>query len=453
MATLAVVVQDDTFASVWSDLAARHGLELWVVPAVDAVPPGVALVGPLLVVAGREDEGEADVRALKAAGFPTPVVLGSLADHRLCVRLLRAGASDYVSLPADLPILESTVAGQVERLRGEVARSAHAEAARSEYDFSQIVGNSPSLREALGRAARVIPFDRAGVLITGETGTGKELVARAIHFNGPRARGGFIEINCAAIPANLLESELFGYERGAFTDARAAKPGLFEAAVGGTLFLDEIGHLALETQGKILKALEEKRIRRLGSVETREVDVRIIAATHVKLEQAVEAGEFREDLYYRLAVIPIHLPPLRERGDDVLLIADHFLRTLAEQYGLPKPQLDDGLRTALLSHTWPGNVRELRNSLERALLLGGGKLSAADLFMGGRSAPPSSSGLPFPATMEVIEKEAARRMVARFAGNKSAAAAVLKISRSRLYRLLDEEEPTEAGESGNQVAI
>src|SRR5690606_34939769 len=299
---------------------------------------------------------------------------------RLALSVVHAGAADYFALPGDLSQLRSALD---ERRRGTQNRDARERLARSQrenFDFSRIIGRSPILRGSLERAARIIPHDKAAVLITGETGTGKELLAQAIHYNGPRAAAPFVEINCAAIPGTLLEAELFGHERGAFTDARTAKPGLFEIADGGTLFLDEIGHLPFELQGKILKAIEEKKIRRVGAVGVREVDVRVIAATHRDLAAAVREGNFREDLYYRLNVIPIQLPPLRERGDDVLLLAAHFIRQLAAQYGLPEPPLTSELRGMLLSHPWPGNVRELRNSLERALLLGDGRLEVTDLF-------------------------------------------------------------------------
>ncbi|HEX2203255.1 MAG TPA: sigma 54-interacting transcriptional regulator, partial [Longimicrobium sp.] len=330
-----------------------------------------------------------------------------------------------------------------ERARRHHAREAGtrlAAAERSAFDFSRIIGKSPQLRAALDRAARIIPRDRATVLITGETGTGKELMAQAIHFNGPRAAQPFVELNCNAIPANLLESELFGHEKGAFTDARAAKPGLFEAADGGTLFLDEIGDLPLTLQGKILRALEEKEVRRVGAIRGRNVDVRIIAATHVDLAAAVGKGEFREDLFYRLSVIPIHLPPLRDRGEDVLLVAEHFLRTLSQQYGMRPPAVTPELKRALMAHPWPGNVRELRNSLERALLLGEDRLDPADLFPAGPGTASTAAlggALPFPASLAEIERAAAFAMMERVAGNKSAAAEALGISRSRLYRLLD----------------
>ncbi|HKJ92864.1 MAG TPA: sigma 54-interacting transcriptional regulator, partial [Longimicrobiales bacterium] len=210
-----------------------------------------------------------------------------------------------------------------------------------------------------------------------------------------------------------------------------------QQADGGTLFLDEIGDLPLELQGKLLRALEEKQIRRLGSLKSMEVDVRIIAATHVDLAAAVQAGEFRQDLFFRLSVVPIHLPPLRERGDDVLLLADRFLARFAQEYGIDVAPLDDGVRRALLAHDWPGNVRELRNALERAVLLGDGRARVDDLFRGGAQESAAGAGaLPFPATMEELERAAARLMTQRFDGNKSAAADALGISRSRLYRLL-----------------
>jgi DNA-binding NtrC family response regulator len=441
---LPVVVSGDTFASVWSGLANELGMQLHIASATSELPSPGDCLPPIIVAAGREGDVEDDIRNVLRSGFAPPITVGVEPDHRLAVRLLRAGAADYFALPADLATLQSSVADAAARIVRRSDRERTGEAIRSDYDFGQIVGRSPALRTALERAARIIPHDRASVLVTGETGTGKELVARAIHFNGPRRLGAFVEINCAAIPGNLLESELFGYERGAFTDARTTKPGLFEAADGGTLFLDEIGHMPLTVQGKLLKAIEEKRVRRLGSLQSREIDLRIIAATHVDLASAVERGNFREDLYYRLTLIPIHLPPLRERGDDILLIAQHFLRKLTEQYALPLPTIDNGLRAELLRHSWPGNVRELRNTLERALLLGDGRLDPSDLFFEQRTPnrlDQRAPALPFPAPLAEIEREAALAMVARFDGNKSAAASALQISRSRLYRLLGEPEP------------
>jgi transcriptional regulator with PAS, ATPase and Fis domain len=281
------------------------------------------------------------------------------------------------------------------------------------------------------------------VLIGGETGTGKELLARAIHYGGPRAPHPFVEINCAAIPATLLESELFGHERGAFTGAVAAKPGLFELAHGGTLFLDEIGALPLELQPKLLRALESRNIRRVGGQQARQVDVRVVGATHLDLAAAAERGEFREDLFYRLNVVGLTLPPLRERDGDVELLAETFLARISASYGLPVPPLSPDLRAALRTYPWPGNIRELRNAVERALVLSPrGTLRAEELI----PAPPRSStrsagrsALPFPATIDVLVRAAAQAMLELAGGNKSEAARRLGISRPRLQRLLDGE--------------
>ena len=438
MTHLVVIARSDSFSAVWPELAARAGAELRLV--ADAAACGRSEEAAIVAVGGVEEEGEAEVRTLVAAGAAPPLVVGARADHRLAAMLVRAGAGDYFALPDDIEALRAEMAERARRREAHAAAARLASSQRATFDFGKIIGRSPQLRAALDRAARIIPRDRATVLITGETGTGKELLAQAIHYNGPRAAAPFVELNCAALPAGLLESELFGHERGAFTDARAAKPGLFESADGGTLFLDEIGELPLPLQGKILKALEEKEIRRVGAVRGRTVDVRIVAATHVDLAAAVARKEFREDLFYRLNVIPLHLPPLRERGEDVVLVAEHFLRSLAAQYEMDAPPIGPELRRALLTHPWPGNVRELRNGLERALLLGDGGLDPADLFPTPPAAAASASnGIPFPATLDEIERAAAAAMMERFDGNKSAAADALGISRSRLYRLLDGE--------------
>jgi transcriptional regulator with PAS, ATPase and Fis domain len=246
-----------------------------------------------------------------------------------------------------------------------------------------------------------------------------------------------VEVNCAAIPGNLLESELFGHEKGAFTGAIGAKPGLFELAHGGTLFLDEVGTLPLELQPKLLRALESRTIRRVGGQQTRQVDVRLVAATHVDLRAAVSRGLFREDLYYRLNVVALTLPPLRNRDGDVELLAETFLARLATSYGLPVPPLTPELRTALRNYDWPGNVRELRNAIERSLVLSPtGTLRAEEMGMR-HDMPRSEGGLPFPATLAVLNRAAVVAMLQLTEGNKSAAARRLGISRPRLQRLLD----------------
>ncbi len=437
---LAVLARSEAFAAFWADLARSAGAELRVTSSIADLPHAGPLCGAILAVAGEESAAGELVEEARAHGLAEVVVVGATEDHRPAVAAIRAGAANYFALPPDVEALRSWAVERAQRTRGRERAAALTAHERARYDFSRLVGESGPLRQALDRAARIIPHGTATVLITGETGTGKELLAQAIHYNGPRAAHPFVEINCTALPANLLEAELFGYEKGAFTDARAPTPGLFEAAAGGTMFLDEVGDLSLDLQAKLLKVLDQKEVRRLGSLRTRRIDVRLLAATHVDMAAAVRAGRFREDLYYRLNVVPVHLPPLRERGDDVLLLTEYFLDRFSTEYDLARPPLTEPVRCVLRTHPWPGNVRELRNAIERAVLLGGGTLHAQDLFPEGPASGASAAegGIPFPASMDRIEESAARLMVERFAGNKRAAADALGISRSRLYRLLGE---------------
>ncbi|HET7321948.1 MAG TPA: sigma 54-interacting transcriptional regulator, partial [Longimicrobiaceae bacterium] len=266
-----------------------------------------------------------------------------------------------------------------------------------------------------------------------------------IHSNSPRAGAPFVEINCAAIPSHLLEAEMFGYEKGAFTDARVAKPGLFEAANGGTLFLDEIGDMLPELQGKLLRVLETRAVRRLGSLRETPVDVRIVAATHHDLGEMVGEGRFREDLFYRLSVVPIELPPLRDRGEDILILADHLLDKLSQVYHLQKPPLPREVAKLLLAHAWPGNVRELKNSLERALVLGRGNgLNPEHLFLKRNGSPALRRGvLPFPASLAEVEVALAHELLHFCDGNKSEAARTMGVSRRHFYVLLRQGETDE----------
>lgn len=437
--TIVAIPLSESFAQPLAELAAEHGYALVAEPWNGELP--IEAVAILVAGAGVEEQALSLLPELRAARDLPIVVIGAATELPIVIALMRAGALDYFALPGDLERLSAWLADLKQRADARQQAAKLAGQQRASYDFSRMIGESPELRAALQRAARIIPRSDATVLITGETGTGKELLAQAIHYNSPRAARPIVEVNCTALPATLLEAELFGYEKGAFTGATAAKPGLFEAAQGGTLFLDEIGDLTLDLQAKLLRALESRQVRRLGSLRTLAVDVRIIAATHVDLNDAVRAGAFREDLFYRLSVVPIHLPPLRARGNDIILLARSFLQHFAELYELPAPPLEDRLRAALLAYDWPGNIRELRNAIERALLLGDGALALDELLPARAVATsPSNSPIPFPARMETIEKEAAAAMVAHCAGNKTAAAAALGISRARLYRLLGEEE-------------
>ena len=301
------------------------------------------------------------------------------------VRAMKLGAADYLQKPLNLDELRQVVSHLLDtaQLQHEVSYFRRREARGADLDA--LVGAAPAietLRVRLRRLAMLPDGTAPTVLITGETGTGKGLLARVLHYSGPRAARPFIEVNCAALPEALVEAELFGYERGAFTDAKSSKVGLIQAADRGTLFLDEIGCLPLAFQAKVLKAIEEKTVRPVGGRAERRVDVQIVAATNGDLAAMVQAGQFREDLFYRLQVAPLHVPPLRERGDDVLLLAQALLRDICAGYRLPMRTLAPAALTALRAHRWPGNVRELRNTLDRAVLFGkGAEIDAAALAL------------------------------------------------------------------------
>jgi two-component system response regulator HydG len=441
---LLVVRLTDSFGEYWPLLAAEVGvpLEDWRPAEEQPPPPGGALV--LVAAGGVETTLPAALSSLTVPPDVPILTIGAVPSHRVAAHAVAAGAADYFVLPDDRGALRDAVEAAIARRREALARSAHAQLEARASAFRDIAGNSPALKDTLERAARVLPHADATVLIVGETGTGKELLARAVHYGGPRARGPFVELNCAALPPQLLESELFGHERGAFTDAKTAKPGLFEAAEGGSLLLDEVNQLAPELQAKLLRALEQKATRRLGSTTTRQFNVRIIAATNADLEAEVRAGRFRQDLFYRLNVVTLTLPPLRARGEDVLDLAELFLARFSAQYGLAQPTLSADQRRQLVTHAWPGNVRELRNAIERALLISPpGALDLGEFRTNVSPGTASGSVIPFPATLREIIQAAARAMLDTTGANRSEAARRLGISRSRLQRLLEGEPDTD----------
>jgi two-component system response regulator HydG len=314
--------------------------------------------------------------------------------------------------------------------------------------FATVVGKSATLTTAIRLARRVSSRGGANVLLIGETGTGKEVFARAIHNASPRVNSPFVAVNCAAIPAQLLESELFGHERGAFTDARQKKQGLLELARDGTLFLDEVSSLPLDLQPKLLRALEERRVRRVGGFDEIEIRCRVTTASNVPLEELVEDGSFREDLFYRLNVLRLAIPPLRDRAGDVLVLAEHFLKELALSQGLASVTVTPQACAMLEEHSWPGNVRELKNVLERALVMcEGGEIDAHHLALGTRSARPREGEMTAAGVIHVpsvgrtlrsVEAELVRMTLRLTGGNKSAAARVLGISRPTLHRKIEE---------------
>ncbi len=310
------------------------------------------------------------------------------------------------------------------------------------YGFDRILGSAPVFREALEGAAKVAPTETT-VLLTGESGTGKELIARAIHHSSPRAEGPYVALNCAALSETLVESELFGHERGAFTGADRQKPGRFELAAGGTLFLDEVAELPGSVQAKLLRVLQEHEFQRVGGTATLRADVRLIAATNRNLPRAVADGTFREDLFYRLNVFSVHLPPLRERGDDVLLLARHFVREIGERLGKSERGLSPDAQDALRTYRWPGNTRELENAIERALILAEGNLlTAAHLHLGlggageRRPSGQTSENAIEPAPLAEMERRAILAALEQTHGNKTRAAALLGITRTQLHTRL-----------------
>jgi len=370
------------------------------------------------------------------------IVLTAFGSYETAVAAIRAGAYDFLSKPVKLEVLAIAVERaanhrglreKIRRLEREMSREPLAD---------DIVARSAAMRTVLDLVDRVAQSE-ATVLVTGDSGTGKELIAQAIHRSGRRKDRPFVAVNCAAVPEALLESELFGHVRGAFTDARTNEPGLFLAANGGTLFLDEIGDMPLPLQPKLLRVLQERTVRPVGGSSERPVDVRVVAATNRDLETAVEEGRFRHDLFYRINVVQVSVPPLRARGPDILPLAAHFIARFAASVGKPVSGISPPAAERLMAYPWPGNVRELQNCIERAVALAPfDQISLDDLPEKVRDYKSSHFILTSddPAELvplERIEREYIARVMLAVAGNKSAAARILAIDRKRLYRMLD----------------
>ena len=369
------------------------------------------------------------------------VVMTGFSTMDSAIGALRAGAYDFLTKPFEPPALRAAIgratshrelSEEVKRLRREVDGPV--------LDF-EMIGRSKAVRGVMSMIDRIGDTDTT-VLVTGESGTGKELAARALHKRSGR-RGRFVAVNCAAMPGNLLESELFGHVQGAFTDAKRARKGLFMEAEGGTLLLDEIGEMDMEMQPKLLRALQERVVRPVGGSREHPFDVRIVAATNRDLEAEVKAGRFREDLFYRINVVNLHLPPLRERGHDVLRLAQAFVEKFAERTGRPVKGLSEAAAAKLLSYDWPGNVRELQNCIERAVTLARfDQLALEDLpekvrsFQSRRVVIDADDPAEMP-TLEVLERRYVHKVLEAVGGNKTRAAKVLGVDRRTLYRKLD----------------
>jgi len=380
MANSILIIEDDTMlADNIREHLERNQWEVHVAHSAEEGLKKLETVRPDMVLTDQNLPGKTGLEMIKGALEIDPqlkiIMLTGDGNVQLAVDAMKAGACDYLSKPVSLAelklVLEMALGqSQMEKTLSVLQRR------QSRGSLDTIVGESPAMMAMKGKARqvleaekRMIDNDLPAILITGETGTGKELLARAMHFEGVRSNWPFVEINCASLPPNLLESELFGHERGAFTDAKEKRIGLVEAADGGTLFLDEIGEVDLSIQAKLLKLLEEKSLRRIGSVRERKVNIRIVSATNQNLEQMVREGRFRSDLYFRLRVISLSMPPLRETGEDILRIAGHYLQVHAKRYGKRGLRFSPAASERLLRYGWPGNVRELRNMLEQTVLL------------------------------------------------------------------------------------
>jgi DNA-binding NtrC family response regulator len=396
--------------------------------------------------------------AVQQSANPLPVIVftekGSAEEARYYMEM---GAQDYWLCPLTWEKIQAVLPDEAPAPAPEPGRPAPQPAPRA----LSIIGAHPSVARVLALARQVAP-SKATVLISGESGTGKEMFARFIHVHSGRENAPFVAVNCAALPEHLLESELFGHEKGSFTGAISRKLGKFELATGGTLLLDEISEMALALQAKLLRALQEGEIDRVGGMETVKVDVRVLATTNRNLEQSVEKGEFRQDLFYRLNVIPLRLPPLAQRGDDVLVLADFFIRRFAREYGLGVLRLSDEARDWLLAHDWPGNVRELQNLMERAVLLAGagpirpmhflldGQEWSPESLEEGEAVAPDAPPLPFPTsgvtidadgripTIQEMEMHLIIKSLDKTSGNRTKASELLGISVRTLRNKLGE---------------
>ena len=380
-------------------------------------------------------DGMTVLERLRAAGAPPVIVISGHGNIETAVRATRLGAYDFLEKPLSLERVILTISHALSdsKLREQVR-----DLRQSLTADDLLIGDSEPMKELEQKIRSAAPSN-SRVLITGENGSGKEIVARTLHRWSHRGEQPFVDLNCAAIPEELIESELFGHRKGAFTGAIDERKGKFELADSGTLFLDEVGDMSVRTQAKVLRVLQEQTFQKVGGQQPITVDVRVIAATNKDLVQEIERGKFRDDLYYRLNVIPIEVPPLRARGNDVILLAEHFLRRFAAETGTPRKRLSAGAATKLKGYHWPGNVRELRNVTERlGILLRGDTIDAEDIQLGARSSTPAEipADLKLKEARDAFEKQFILARLKDFGGNVSRTADALGVERSNLYRKL-----------------
>ena len=442
-----VVDDEENLRLVLETMLRRHGYTVKAVASAEAALAALEAFGPDFVLADVRMGGMSGIeltRELAARGSSvTVIVMSAYGSIELALEAMKAGAYDYVAKPfkQDEVLLALRKAEERESLRRE--NKALKEQVAAAARFEEMIGKSEAMTGVYRTIEKAAAYATT-VLIQGESGTGKELVARALHVRSPRKERRFVAVNCGAIPEALLESELFGHRRGAFTDAVADKRGLFEEAHEGTLFLDEIGELPLATQVKLLRVLQEGTLRRLGDTKDRQVDVRVVAATVRDLREEVDEGRFREDLFYRLNVLPLRVPPLRERREDIPLLVDHLIERNNARLGTRIRGLDDKAKRLMLAYRWPGNVRELENVLERAMVLADGDvLSDADLPERLREPDPvqvvlGAGELSIKKTARYMEETLIKKALEKTGGNRTQASKLLEIShRALLYKIKD----------------
>ena len=455
LATILVCEDDDVQREIIRDILVECGY------AVEAAASAEAALAAMdgqdfdLLLTDLRMPGTSGLELLPRAKHARPdlavVIMTAYATVQTAVKAMKEGASDYLAKPFDKDELLLTIQSNLERASLRRENSQLREMLKSAYTFDHIVGPGEAMQRVFDRMERACQT-ASTVLITGESGTGKEVIARHIHVNGPRANKPFLVVNCAAIPDTLVESELFGHEKGAFTGAEVSRAGKFEAAHEGTLFLDEIGDMKLEAQAKLLRVLQDGVVERVGSTSTREVDVRVIAATNQDLRRRVQEGAFREDLYYRLEVLPISVPPLRERMDDLPPLIAHFRQKLGRKLGIEPPALAPEVIDAFRRFRWPGNVRELENTLEQLFVLTpGDTVRVDDLPEKLRTREPEPGDVTLPPgglVLEDLEQELIRQALQRTGGRIKEAAELLGLTYKTLqYRLkkhdIDRRDPGE----------
>lgn len=442
-----LVIDDDrALCELLEEDLRRRGHQVWSAQAVAAAKEMLHQVDIDIILTDLNMPGVSGIDFCAEVKENRPdlpvVIMTAFGSLETAIAALRAGAYDFVTKPVDLDLLAISLMRALQhRHLQEKVRLLKDQVRRQQPD-DELMGNSAGLMEVKQQVSRIAALD-ISVLISGESGTGKEVVARSLHRQSSRADGPFIAINCAALPENLLESELFGHVRGAFTDAREDRRGLFVEASGGTLLLDEIAELPLALQPKLLRVLEDHKVRPLGGSHEIDCDVRVLAASHCNLEEAVAKGQFRSDLYYRLNVIQLELPPLRQRGNDILLLAHSFLEQLAERFNKSVTGISQPAAACLLAYHWPGNVRELRNVIERALVLSyHDQLTREDLpeqLSQPTGTPMPTDGLAFGQQilpLEEVEQRYIHQVLDRLDGNRTLAAKLLGVDRKTLYRKL-----------------